>query len=74
MEVCHEVQSIAVVPCHNVLARPDHLLHLVTGATSLTKNVYEVLVLLVDGLDLCLCAPIIQHLPLSKLTQVLHMA
>lgn len=55
-----------------MLARPDHLLKLVTCAVRCARDVNKVLVPLIDSLNLCLGVAVINHLPLTKTPQVGH--
>lgn len=72
MEVLSEILPITIVPGHDVFTQPDHFLKFITCTPGCLRNVHKILMSLIDGLDFCLCAAIINYLPLSKTPQVSH--
>lgn len=70
MEVSTTVSSITVIPCHYMLARPNHILQLQIIARWLRMESNEVLLLPICSLIFFLMLAIVEHLVLPKIPNV----
>lgn len=70
MKMPHEILAISVIPCHNVLAWPNHFLQFITSAPQHGRNVDQVLMSLVSGLYLYFGVPIVKNLSLHKCAKI----